>query len=63
MTVKCKVCKKEPKEILSVVMYAKEEGMSPEEFIQECDGTYNSRTKEFYCNNCYIKVGMPLGTA
>lgn len=27
------------------------------------DGTYNSATGSFWCDRCYIVLGMPLGTA
>ncbi len=63
MAIHCKVCKKEPKDLGSVVYFASLENMEPDEFVKENDGTYNPTTEEFFCNTCYISVGMPLGTA
>lgn len=59
---KCKVCGRTPEEIPYYVDLAKVEECTPEDIARE-DGTYNIRTEEFYCNKCYIEIGMPLGTA
>lgn len=63
MVIKCKKCNKSPNEIKSVVMGATLEMKDPEEYVKENEGTYNEQTGEFYCDDCYIKVGMPLGKA
>lgn len=63
MAIQCKVCKREPKDLGSVVYHAKVEEMEPDEFVKEFDGTYNPQTEEFFCNTCYINIGIPLGTA
>jgi hypothetical protein len=50
---KCKVCKKDPTEIIDY-KYAKD----PIQFVRE-----NERfcgPNQFYCSTCYIKAGMPL---
>lgn len=60
---KCKVCGKQPHEIEEYVYYAKENEMTPEEFVWQQEGTYNPETQLFYCTECYFRVGMPLGTA
>lgn len=61
---KCKCCGKKPSEINEYVVYAKIEGYdNPEDFVREEEGTYNPETKQFYCTQCYIKLGMPSGTA
>lgn len=62
MEIKCKCCKKTPDELPYYVNQAKAEGTTPEAIAKE-DGTYNPRTGEFYCFECYIKLGCPLGTA
>lgn len=59
----CKVCRKQPHEIEEYVDIAREEEMTPEEFVRQEEGTYNRETGMFYCTDCYVKVGMPLGTA
>lgn len=60
---RCKVCGKYPHEIDEYVCYAKQTNMTPEEFVQQEEGTYNPETELFYCTECYVKIGMPLGTA
>ena len=60
--IRCKCCQRRPEEIPYYVEVAKDEKCTPDQIAKE-DGTYNPRTREFYCFTCYIKVGMPLGTA
>jgi len=61
---KCKVCKKQPHAISEYVDLAGMEGyVSAEEAVRREEGTYNPATDLFYCTSCYIKIGMPLGTA
>ncbi|MBW2037426.1 MAG: hypothetical protein JRI41_08110 [Deltaproteobacteria bacterium] len=60
---KCRICGKEPKQIGEYIHAAEEEGISPEEYVREEEGTYNQFTELFYCTECYIKIGMPLGKA
>lgn len=60
---KCKICGREPSEIDEYIEMAEIEGMTPEEYVRQEEGTFNHNTEMFYCTDCYIKVGMPLGTA
>lgn len=60
---RCKVCGKAPEEIDEYVDMGEVEGLTPEEFVRQEEGTYNPETGMFYCTACYIKIGMPLGTA
>lgn len=60
---KCKNCGREPKNITEYIIGAKEEGMTPNQFVREQEGTYNPRTDLFYCTKCYIELGMPTGKA
>ncbi len=60
---KCKVCRKAPEDIEEYVEAAIENECTPEEYVRQEEGTYNPHTKEFYCTDCYINIGMPLGTA
>lgn len=59
----CKLCGKTPSELEEYVSAAKAENMTPEEYVQQEEGTYNEQTGEFYCTPCYVNAGMPLGTA
>lgn len=60
---KCIMCGKRPEEIEEYVECAKQEEMTPEQYVKSCEGTYNSAVELFYCTDCYIKAGMPLGIA
>lgn len=62
MKVRCKICGKEPHELQEYIDLAKVEKTTPEEYAKT-DGTYNRETGFFYCTMCYIRIGMPLGTA
>jgi hypothetical protein len=59
----CKICKKIPSEIEEYVEAAKEENMTPDDYVREEEGTFNAETGQFYCTNCYVNIWMPLGTA
>ena len=59
----CKVCGKAPEEIDEYIDMGNDAEMTPEEFVRQEEGTFNPETGMFYCTECYIKIGMPLGTA
>lgn len=56
---KCKGCKKEPKDIQEYVLAGQVEDMTPDEFVKDFEGTYNEEDQSFYCTECYIRAGMP----
>ena len=67
MRICCKICDRTPDEIDYYIDQAKSESndkrtYTPDDIARE-DGTYNPRTGHFYCFQCYIKIGMPLGKA
>ena len=59
----CKICKKSASEISEYVCEAKKNKMDVDDYIEEEEGTLNFKTKQFYCTNCYVKIGMPIGIA
>jgi len=59
----CKGCNKHPDALSEYVDIAKEEDCTPTEYVQHNEGTYNPTTGKFWCTECYIRVGMPLGQA
>jgi hypothetical protein len=63
MELECKVCHKKPEELEEYIEYGKDAGLSPFEYCWQEEGTLNRHTGLFYCTDCYIKIGMPLGTA
>ena len=63
MKYQCKICGKEPKEISEYCELAEEDCMTPDNWVAKEEGTFNFETGKFYCTECYVKIGMPLGTA
>jgi len=62
--VRCKGCGRKPEEILEYKTLVLENDYESEEEAVICgEGTFNPRTGEFYCTECYVKAGMPLGRA
>ena len=61
--IRCRRCKREPAAIQEYVAYAAESGCTPEEYVEREEGTFNRLSGEFWCTECYIARGMPLGTA
>jgi hypothetical protein len=59
----CKECGRKPSEIQEYIEAAKEYECTPEEFVWREEGTYNGLTGKFWCTECYVKLGMPLGKA
>lgn len=59
MKIICIGCNKRPEEISSIVMFAEMEGVTPDEFVLENEGTYNEANGHFLCDEDYIKAGEP----
>lgn len=64
----CVGCFKQPHEVEEYVHAAKENStkkhkVSPAEYLQREEGTFNRAYGTFYCTDCYIGAGMPLGRA
>ncbi|MGL5713350.1 MAG: hypothetical protein ACRCX2_10055 [Paraclostridium sp.] len=59
----CKHCGKKANEIREYIDMAKEDKMPISQYIREGEGTYNPLTNKFYCTDCYIDLGCPLGKA
>ena len=55
----CTGCNKHPEEIEEFVEAAKEEAMTPAEYVRKEEGTYNQANGHFLCTVCYIEAGMP----
>ena len=61
---RCKGCGKTPEQLQEYVDLARDGGYeSPEQAVREQEGTFDPATGLFYCTDCYIKAGMPLGKA
>lgn len=60
----CAGCGRHPKDIPEYIERMMAEGFaSPDEAVRQEEGTYNPDTDRFWCTECYIRVGMPLGKA
>lgn len=54
----CPYCGRMASDIPSVAGFAAEEEISLAEFAR-WDGTYNSETNHFACDECYVTMGAP----
>lgn len=59
----CIGCNKHPGEITEYVELAEIADMGPNDYVRELEGTYNTENGHFYCTECYINAGQPLGVA
>jgi hypothetical protein len=59
MEIICSGCSKRPEEIDEYIMAADDEGMTPEQYVREEEGTFNSENGHFLCTSCYVAVGCP----
>lgn len=57
---KCPYCDRRPHQIEEYVAQAKQEKITPEEFVRSEEGTYHPASQLFCCTTCYIRIGMPL---
>lgn len=55
----CAGCGKTPSQLDEYVDMGRVEGMSPEDYCWEEEGTLNRENGHFLCTNCYVKAGMP----
>lgn len=57
----CFKCGQRPQDLLEYKI-AIEDGSyaTPEEFVEEQEGTYDRVSRTFLCTSCYIDEGMPL---
>lgn len=53
------MCQRHPDEIDVYKSYAREEGITPDEYVVREEGTLNRLNMHFLCDECYIKAGMP----
>lgn len=52
-------CNRAPDEIDEYLQYAREAGMTPDDYVRAEEGTYNPISGHFACTDCYIRLGMP----
>lgn len=54
-TLMCVGCEQAPENISEICYYAREEGMTPEEFVLDQEGTLNTANGHFYCTGCLLR--------
>ncbi len=60
---RCLECGRKPDEITEYINIAIDDNISSDEVVLREEGTLNRATGKFWCTNCYIKLGQPLGKA
>lgn len=64
MIPRCAGCGMDPNDDRELQLHACSEGYGDARaFIRHEDGTFNKETWRFWCDDCYIKAGEPLGVA
>jgi hypothetical protein len=66
MDIKCIECGRHPWEIHEYQVLAEDYEEEPKDWprIMDCeDGSYNANNGHFWCTECYVNIGMPLGVA
>jgi len=60
---RCNGCKRTPTQITAYAWFAEGEGLTNDEYVIQEEGTYNRANGHFWCDECYIAAGQPLGVA
>lgn len=55
----CIGCHKSPDQLEEYIDSGRENGMTPEDYCWEEEGTLNCANGHFACTTCYIAMGMP----
>ena len=55
----CIKCGKAPHELDEYVEAAADEGIDPESYVIQEEGTYNPDNGHFVCTPCYLDMGAP----
>lgn len=59
----CAECGRKPRELSEYVEMARFNNESPSQFVRREEGTYNPISGQFWCTECYIRIGQPMGGA
>lgn len=62
-TPRCIECNRYPDQIEEYAYHNTQSGLEPDDYVKQEEGTYNRSNGHFWCTECYIKIGMPLGIA
>ena len=53
-------CKRKASDIPDVQAYAEAAELSPAAWVRSEEGTFNEASNHFACDECYIRLGMPV---
>ena len=56
---RCGRCGKAPWQLTEYVDAAAVDGISPNEYVRDEEGTYDPASNRFLCTECYVAVGQP----
>lgn len=59
--VRCIGCGKKPDEIQEYIDAADENGLTPESYVEQEEGTYNPKNGHFLCTACFIEAEIRTG--
>lgn len=57
----CIGCGKKPEELAEYIVAAAAEGITPAEYVEQEEGTYNPANGHFLCDTDYLRAGAPSG--
>jgi hypothetical protein len=60
---RCNGCGRHPNEIEEYIAAAADDDTTPAEFVLQEEGTLNPENHHFWCTECYVRAGCPLGVA
>lgn len=60
---RCNGCKRSPDQISGYDYAAEDMGVPNVVYVIQEEGTYNRANGHFWCDECYIAAGSPLGVA
>jgi hypothetical protein len=52
MAIRCRQCKRLPRQIPAIIEAAADAGMTPDTYVQTEDTTFNANTGLFQCEDC-----------
>lgn len=59
---RCKGCHRVPIELSEFVEMADVFQVTPQQYVERYEETFDRRTERFYCTTCWEKAGMPVRT-
>jgi hypothetical protein len=58
----CKGCQRTPSHIDEYQEMADALKLTPDEYVEQYEETFDLRTRQFFCTPCWERAGMPIRT-